>query len=241
VTHPRPELSLVLPCHNEDQLLPSTLDAVQVWLEASGRTYEVLVSDDSSTDRTTAIVRERMAHWPLLRLVSADPHRGKGAALTRGFRAATGVYAAFIDADLEIPIENLGPLLEALDAGADVAIGSKRMGEDAKRRPLVRRMITGGYAAWVRACLGSRVRDHQAGLKALRLDRCRPLLERVRSAGWSWDTEFLVYVQQERLSIAERAISTRVIDRASRVDVLRDSIRMALDVLALRRRGIRVR
>jgi len=241
VPPPRPALSLVLPCHNEEKLLPSTLDVVRAWLDASGRTYEVLVSDDSSQDRTVAIVEQRAAGWPALRLVPAEPHHGKGAALRRGFRAAAGEYAAFIDADLEIPIENLGPLLEALDAGADVAIGSKRLGEEARRRPLARRLITGGYAAWVRLCLGSRLSDHQAGVKALRLDRCRPILARTRADGWSWDTEFLVYAQQERLVIAERPISTRIVDRASRVDVLRDSLRMASDVLALRRRGVRVR
>jgi len=241
VTSPRPALSLVLPCHDEEKLLPSTLDVVRDWLDASGLTYEVLVSDDSSTDRTPAIVRERMPAWPALRLVPPDPRRGKGAALTRGFAAAGGEYAAFIDADLEIPIENLGPLLAALDAGADIAIGSKRMKDDSLRRPLLRRLITGGYAAWVSLCLGSRVRDHQAGLKAMRLDRCRPVLGRVESTGWSWDTEFLVYAQQAGLAIEERGITTRVVDRASRVDVIRDSLRMGLDVLALRRRGVRVR
>lgn len=236
-----PPLSLVLPCHNEEKLLPSTLDDVRAWLDARGGPYEVIVSDDASTDRSTAIVRERAATWPALKLVVAGPGHGKGAALTAGFRAATCEWAAFLDADLEIPTENLGPLLEALAGGADIAIGSKRIGEEARRRPLLRRLITGGYAAWVRLCLGSRIRDHQAGVKAFRLARCRDVLARVQAPGWSWDTELLVYAQQAGLAIVECPISTRPVDRASKVDVIRDSLRMATDVLALRRRGVRVR
>ena len=241
MTEPRPELSLVIPCHNEEKLLPSSLAIIREHLDRLGRSYEVLVSDDSSTDRSVAIVREMAASWPQLRLVPSGPELGKGAALTRGFRCARGERAGFIDADLEIPVENLNALLEAIERGADVAIGSKQLGEEARRRPWIRRMITSGYGAWVSFCLGSRLRDHQAGIKLLRLDRCRGILERVEAHGWSWDTEMLVYAQQERLRIVECSITTRRVDRASKVDVLRDSLRMAWDVLDLRRRGVRIR
>jgi hypothetical protein len=235
-----PELSLILPCRNEEEVLGSTLEVVDRFLARRGHSYEILVSDDSSTDGTAGVAAEYARRNLGVRVVPAAAERGKGAALSRGFAAAHGQWAAFLDADLEIPVENLSSLLKALEEGADIAIGSKRIGSDSKRRSSIRRLITAGYAAWVRIWLGSRLSDHQAGAKALRLDRCRSVLERIRSTGWSWDTEMLVYAQQEGLRITECPITTRPTNRASRVHVLRDPLRMAWEVVRLRTRGVRV-
>ena len=102
-------------------------------------------------------------------------------------------------------------------------------------------MLTGCYTAWVRLMLGSRLGDHQAGAKALRMDRCRAVLGRVKSPGWSWDTEMLIYAQQEGLRIRECAVTTQRQDRASRLQVFRDSIRVGRDVVRLRRQGNQLR
>jgi glycosyltransferase involved in cell wall biosynthesis len=236
-----PLLSVVLPCHNEEPVLASTLEELERYLTRRGVPFEILVSDDSSTDATARVAEEFAARSPAVRLVPRAAERGKGAALTRGFRAARGLRAAFLDADLEIPVENLELLLAALDEGADVAIGSKLLGAAAAKRPLLRRLLTRGFSSWVRLWLASGLSDHQAGIKAFRLERCRPALARVRAHGWIWDTELLVYAQQAGLAIREVPITTRQVDRPSRLSVLRDALRMARDVVALRLRGVRVR
>jgi glycosyltransferase involved in cell wall biosynthesis len=236
-----PEISLILPCRNEERFLRSTLDEVGRFLASYGRSFEILVSDDSSTDASKAIAEDYARGHPEVRIIPGAPARGKGAALSRGFAAARGTYAAFLDADLEIPVENLRQLFAALDEGADIAIGSKSIGSTGRQRPFVRRMLTGCYTAWVKLMLGSRLGDHQAGAKALCMDRCRAVLGRVKSPGWSWDTEMLIYAQQEGLRIRECAVTTQRQDRASRLQVFRDSIRVGRDVVRLRRRGNRLR
>jgi glycosyltransferase AglD len=236
-----PEFSLIIPCRNEEDLIAGTLTVVEEWLRRHVESYEILVSDDSSTDRSTQVVTEYAMRSTRVRLIPGDIARGKGAALRRGFAAARGGIAAFLDADLEIPVENLGTLLEAVSAGADIAIGSKSLARKDHDRTLARRLITWGYTTWVRVWLGSRLSDHQAGIKALRMDRCRQIVARVRNTGWTWDTEFLVYAQQERLVIRECPIETVESARPTRVQVVRDSLRMARDVMLLALRGVRVR
>jgi hypothetical protein len=222
-------------------LLRSTLETVERYLAGLVRSHEILVSDDSSTDGSARVAEEFARGTAAVRLVRGGAERGKGAALRRGFRAARGRYAAFLDADLEIPAENLGGLFAALDAGADIAIGSKTIGEEARRRPPLRRLFTLGYTTLVRLLLGSRLGDHQAGIKAFRMDRCRPIFDLVRADGWIWDTEVLVHAQRVGLVVRECPITTRAVRRPSRLSVFRDSIRMARDVLRLRLRGVKVR
>jgi glycosyltransferase involved in cell wall biosynthesis len=236
-----PDFSLVIPCRNEEALIGGTLLAVEDWLRGHVADYEILVSDDSSTDRSATVVTEYAVGSPQVRLIRGDAARGKGAALSRGFAAARGRIAGFLDADLEIPVENLGTLLEAIRAGADVAIGSKSLARQDRERSPLRRLITWGYSTWVRLWLGSKLSDHQAGIKAMRLDRCRAILARVQNHGWTWDTEFLVYAQQERLVIRECPIETVESARPTRVQVVRDSLRMAGDVVRLALRNVRVR
>ena len=86
----RPELSVVVPAYNEERRLPPSLDRIREYLTARELTYEVLVADDGSRDRTPELVSQRAQGWPQLRLVTLPENRGKGAAVQAGMLAATG-------------------------------------------------------------------------------------------------------------------------------------------------------
>lgn len=203
----RPELSIVLPAHNEANQIAASIHRVDSFVRQLPFSYEILVGDDGSTDGTAAVV-EKLA-YSRVRVVQR-PWRGKGAILTSSFQAARGTqYVGFLDADLEIDIGYLSPMLDILEQGCDAAIASKNARpEYARNRPLIRRVATGGFNQLVRLLFGTGLRDHQAGLKLFRAACLRAVLPQITSTGWLWDTEVLVRLLKRGYTIREVPVST---------------------------------
>src|SRR6185295_11191694 len=94
-------LSIVIPAYNEERRLPSTLDVILAWLDAaSHQDAELLIVDDGSTDGTAAVVENRAAGEPRLRLLRNPGNRGKGYAVRHGMLEAKGDWILSTDADL---------------------------------------------------------------------------------------------------------------------------------------------
>ena len=105
-------VSFIVPAHNEERLLGSTLDALNAAARAIGQPHEVLVVDDASTDRTAATARERGARVVSVNLRHISAVRNAGAA------ASTGDYLIFVDADTLVDQSVVAAALRALDGGA---------------------------------------------------------------------------------------------------------------------------
>jgi glycosyltransferase involved in cell wall biosynthesis len=221
-------LSVVVPARNESRLIARSLDRLRRVLGATDVSYEIVVSDSASTD-TTAVIVERLA-WPQVRLVRNDLP-GKGRALTSGMTSARGHFIGFIDADLEIDPNFLLPLLDAVRADADFAIGVKTLPDP--RRSRLRRAATFCYNAIIRRVLGTPFSDHQAGLKLFRAEWIRPLLPKIMSEGWFWDTEVLFALHRAGARSAEVGVRT-VRHRASQVSFFRVSFELLIEGVRLR-------
>ena len=113
-----PYLTVVIPAYNEARRLPLFLQRVVAYLDQSGRSYEVLVVDDGSQDRTAQAVELVAHHSPQVRLIQLTCNAGKGAAVRRGMQAARGTFQLFVDADGATAIEELARLESALTAAS---------------------------------------------------------------------------------------------------------------------------
>jgi dolichyl-phosphate beta-glucosyltransferase len=204
-------LSIVIPAYNEERRLPSTLDTVFAWLDASPyRDTEVLVVDDGSTDSTAPLVEARALHESRLRLVRNPGNRGKGYAVRHGMLAAQGDWILFSDADLSAPIAELPKLLAAAQAkNSAVVIGS---------RALDRSLIGVHQSQWrelsgvffnrlMRLITGLPFADTQCGFKLFRRDAALRIFPRQRLDGFSFDVEDLFIAQS--LGIATSEIPVR--------------------------------
>jgi dolichyl-phosphate beta-glucosyltransferase len=129
------ELSLIIPAFNESQRIGLTLQRVHQFLAARPASFEIIVVDDGSTDNTVALVTALAGELPGLRVLCSPVNRGKGHAVRLGMRAARGRIRVFSDADGSTPIDELDPLLQALAAGADIAIGSRYLAASRVTRP----------------------------------------------------------------------------------------------------------
>lgn len=180
----------MIPVFNESRRLPGTLAAVVDHLREVGGEWELVVSDDGSTDDTYAVAAAVARDEPRVRLVRHPVNRGKGHAVRVGVAATRGDRVLLCDADLATPIDELARLQAALDAGFDAAIGS-RGPAFAVARPPVRRVLSDVGSRLIRAVALPGTVDTQCGFKLFRGDRARAAFARASVDGWAFDIEVL--------------------------------------------------
>ncbi|HEX5838093.1 MAG TPA: glycosyltransferase, partial [Anaerolineales bacterium] len=120
----KPFLSIIIPAYNEENRLPGTLEQVYRFLEKQSFPYEVVVVENGSVDRTYAIAREFSERHESFHAIQ-NKARGKGRAIQRGVQEARGEYLFMCDADLSMPIEEVGKFIPPQLPDVDVAIASR--------------------------------------------------------------------------------------------------------------------
>lgn len=242
-------LSIVIPARNEEHRLPrlfATLSngGLQAVRRAGLQVEEILVVDDSSSDRTAQLVAEQALLDPRVRLVRPARGRGKGAAVREGMLTVAAPWALVMDADLATPLDEIAALTRALEAGADVAIGSRGLAQSTivVHQPRHRELAGKSFNLLVRLATGLRYRDTQCGFKLFRVATARPLFETQRTEGFAFDVEILLDARRRGLTVAEVPVRW-VDDPLTRVRFARASVEMTLDLfrITLRDRWRRMR
>jgi dolichyl-phosphate beta-glucosyltransferase len=229
-----PVLSFVIPAYNEERRLGPTLSATSAYLDARGLAAEVIVVDDGSSDGTVAVVQEHAARDPRIRVIAQGRNRGKGAAVRAGMLAATGARVLFMDADLATPLEELVKLEAALDAGADVAIGSRGLSTsqlEVRQHPL-REAMGRSFNLMVRALAVGGFNDTQCGFKLFSRAAAHTLFGEAQVDRFAFDVEILL-LARGRFQVAEVPVRWRHVEQ-SKISPLRDASRMAYDLVKLR-------
>ena len=208
-TDRQPALSFIVPAYNEEARLGDSLVRLIGFSERQPYSVEIIVVDDGSADGTAALARDaggQLAANVSLRVIQHERNRGKGAAVRTGALAAAGGTILYIDADLATSPEETPKLLEALDAGADVAIGSRVRpggGDMRASQPAWRRIGGRLFALVRRRLLLADVEDTQCGFKAFRRSAAQALFSRQQLDGWTFDAELLYLAQRLGLSVRQ--------------------------------------
>lgn len=134
-----PYLSLVIPCYNEQESVPTLLNRVEAALLKTGKPFEVLIIDDGSTDQTPHLLAESMRRYSWLRVIRMARNTGQSAGFEAGFAAARGQVLATIDADLQNDPEEIPRLLPMLE-GVDMVTGWRKERQDTAFRRWQSRM-----------------------------------------------------------------------------------------------------
>ncbi len=237
-----PRISIVIPAYNEAARIEGTLERVVGCVKRDGWDAEVLVVDDGSTDETVDIVQHWMAKHPFLHLSKNPGNRGKGFSVRNGLLQSAGEYVMFTDADLSAPIEEATRLFEALDAGADVAIGSRWLDKQRQivQQPLYRRFF-GRCFNWVtRKIMGLPYRDTQCGFKAFKREAAQTIFRLQTIERWGFDPEILFIARKLKLKVAEVPV-TWGHDERSRISYLKDGMKMLEEMAQIRGNSMRGR
>jgi len=233
----RSGVSIVIPAYNEEQRLPHTLNELRQYREAFAGDFEVLVVDDGSTDGTAALIRSLAAAMPWVSVLQL-PHRGKGAAVRAGMLAARNERVVLCDADLSMPVNQFNRLLDAIDRGCDVAVGSRALpGSHLYEDPLKRRIMSKVFNFLVRTLVIGGLKDTQCGFKAFKRSVARDLFVRQTIDGFSFDVEIL-YLARKREYIVEEIAIDWYFDANSRVRAGHDTLHMVGDLVRIRMKTV---
>jgi glycosyltransferase involved in cell wall biosynthesis len=235
-----PLLTIVIPAYNEESRLPATLTRVSEALELRGEPYEVLVVVNGSTDRTAEVVKRAATCDGNVRLIVTQL-RGKGRAVKIGIGEARGDRIVFADADLSTPIEEVIALADRLDERHQVVIAS-REGSGARRvgEPYVRHLMGRVFNLLVQVLAVRGIQHTQCGFKAFTRQCAQDVFRRQRIVGFGFDVEVLYLARRLGYGIKEVPVTWEYA-ASSRVDPVKDTIRMFRDVLAVRWNDLRGR
>ena len=232
--------SFIIPAYNESERLTVSLPKVLEYVSRNQLPSEIIVVNDGSRDDTAGIVRRFAVTNPIIRLLENPGNRGKGYSVRNGMLHAHGDVMLFTDADLSSPIGEASKLFAALEQGADVAIGSRwlRAELQTERQPWYRQLYGRMFNLALRIVLGLRYRDTQCGFKAFTRSAVQTIFTRQRIERWGFDPELLFLADKFKLKTAEVPVEWAH-DHRSKINPLRDGIKMGVEVLRVRWNDLR--
>lgn len=230
-------LSVVIPAYNEEQRLPPTLRDALSYLQTQPYEWEILVSNDGSTDRTADVVAEFTKMDRRIQLLGSSTNYGKGSAVRRGMLAARGEYRLFMDADGSTKLREVERLLSATRAGAQVAFGSRALESDEVTIDARwYRRYPGRIFNWcVNRILGLGLADTQCGFKLFSASAADLLFPLQETPGFGFDLEVLYLAKKRGFTLAEVPVNWANVP-GSKVSVLRDGLKMLRDAIRIRHR-----
>ncbi len=199
---PSPRLSVVVPAFNEARVLEQHLLQLATQLAGRAESFEILCVDDGSRDGSAEILARLGSKVRTLRHGS---NLGKGAAVRSGALEARGERIVFLDADLSTDLAGLEPLLAALDAGAEVALGSRRVpgATIAQRQPPAREFMGRVFSRLARLLIAPEVLDFTCGFKGFRREAAQAIFSRARVDRWAFDAEVVAIAKARGLKIVQ--------------------------------------
>jgi glycosyltransferase AglD len=227
-----PAISVVMPAHNEEQLLAETVSCVADGLRADGTPFEIVVVENGSTDRTWTLAQQLAELHPELRAIQT-PRADYGLALRTGFLAARGESIVSFDVDF-YDLAFLKAAVARLDEpdGPTIVVGSKRGAGAVDTRSRARRLVTATFSSILKYGFGLQVSDTH-GVKALRRAPLVAIIERCEFGTDLFDTELILLAERAGLATAELPVTVEE-RRPARSSIARRIPRTLLNLIKLR-------
>jgi len=228
-------LSLIIPAYNEEKIIRNTLQKVTSYLKDKKHSWEVIVVDDGSKDKTSKIVSS--VKNKSIRLVRLPKNKGKGAALKAGVNAAKGEFIIYSDADLSVPITNIEKFLNLLKKENDVVIGSRRIkdAEIAVHQPWVRETMGRVFTLLTKLVLLMDISDFTCGFKGFKKIAAKEIFSKSEIDRWAYDSEILFLAKIKGYKIEQAPIvwenreDTRVVLKNVVFETLKDLFKIRVN------------
>lgn len=228
------EVSLIIPAYNEEKRIIHTIDHVLRFMGEHFNSYEVIVVDDGSIDRTVKILTKYKNRH--LKIISQGENRGKGQAIKTGMLHAKGQYIFFTDADLPYPLEGMLTAIKVFrTTGTHLVIGSRDLYKEKCDipYPLYRKVMSKIFSLFINVVLGLGIPDTQCGFKGFTNDTAKHIFPLVTIEGFGFDFEVLYIAKKYKLKIESIPVNLSH-SEGSKVNIFSDSIKMVRDALKVR-------
>jgi len=235
------EITIVIPAYNEESNISSTLEDIKLYIEKSDYSYELIIVDDGSSDKTVEIASSHKDSFDSFSLIENRKNRGKGYSVKQGMLRAKGKYVLFMDADNSTRIDQIEKLIQAIDGGNDVAIGSRRVpgAQIDTSQPFYRIFLGNIYIILSKILIGSSVSDYNCGFKLYKNEVVDCLFKPLTMNNWSFDSELIYLVKKYNLKIKEVPVRWEDKQKTSKVKPLRDGINSLLSLIKIRINAIK--
>lgn len=226
-------LSLIIPTFNEEQRIGKSLASAIEYFEKQDYSYEIIVVDDGSKDKTETEVGK----FPTSVLfLNQKQNFGKGAAIRRGMLEASGEIRIFSDADFSTPIYEVPKLIEKINSGADICIGSRALDYSMikKHQPFYREFMGKTFNKFVQAMFFKGIKDTQCGFKGFKAEAAEKVFSLAKINGFSFDVELLYIARIFNLKVEQVSVEWYN-DNRSKVNPIFDSLKMIFELLKIKR------
>jgi glycosyltransferase involved in cell wall biosynthesis len=221
-----PDLSVVIPVRNESANVDPLCEELVASLDVSGRTFEVILIDDGSTDDTFARLAAQQEREPRIRVIRFRRNFGQTAAFAAGFAYARGRYIVTSDGDLQNDPRDIARMVDLIEQGHDIVCGWRK---DRKDPFLTRRLPSMLANQLISRATGVRLHDYGCSLKVFRAEVVKPL----RLYGEMH--RFLPAIASEMgVSIEETVVNHRARRHGKSKYGLSRTVRVMLDLLTVK-------
>lgn len=224
------KISVCIPMYNEEKIISDTIARLGAYMAENFEDYEIIFSDDGSTDNCRGIVEA--ASDEHIRAVGCDVNKGKGAAVRNGVLNADGDVIIFTDCDLAYGPHVIKTAVEKFvsEPDTDIVVGSRNLDKSGyDGYTFTRKIASKAYIKCLALVAGFKLTDSQCGFKAFRKETAHAVFKTCEVNGFAFDFEVLI--KANKLGAKIREMPVRVINHhTSKVNVLRDSIKMLRDV-----------
>jgi dolichyl-phosphate beta-glucosyltransferase len=228
------DISVILPGYRAGKLAIDSVKELEATLAGTSYSFEIIVVDDGSHD--IAPIWPESFNKPSIRLLSLPANQGKGGAVRAGMLAANGKVRIFTDIDLPYELDLFGEIARLiLVRGFHVVIGDRTLSGSSYALDigLLRRLASAVFSTFVGRLVTGGFFDTQCGLKGFRADVAEEVFKLGQLRGFSFDVELIYLCLIYRLDIKRIPVRLRN-NETSSVNVIRDSIKMFLDVLSIK-------
>ncbi|MBN2301029.1 MAG: glycosyltransferase [Lentisphaerae bacterium] len=200
-------LSVVMPAYNLGHTIADNIQRVHALLN-NHVPFEIVVINDGSTDLTALELAAAASRNPSLLIVNLAHNIGKGGALKRGFEASQGSHILFLDADMDLPPEQMSGFFKIMeDENADVVIGSKRHPDSVLEYPMIRKLASAVYFGLVKLLVGLPIHDTQTGIKLFKRSALEWAMPRMLVKRFAFDLELLAIIHEKNFRVAEAPVT----------------------------------
>lgn len=238
-----PYLSVVIPAYNEEtNIRLGTLDKVSRYLDHQSYSWEAIIVNDGSSDKTGFLIEEFIRTNKGFRYID-NPHQGKAATVITGVLSAKGTYVLFSDLDQATPLKEIEKLLPWFEKGCDVVIGSRK--DRREGAPILRKFMARGFMFLRTFILGLKgISDTQCGFKAFKKEVARTIFKRLELYGNNktvsgamvtagFDIEVLFLAKTLGYTIKEVPVEWHYVE-TRRVNPITDSWQGLMDIVRIR-------
>ncbi len=234
----RPSVDIVIPVLNEERALPLCIATLRGFLaDAIPNPWGIVIADNGSDDRTPEVGQALANEYSEVSYVRLE-QRGRGRALRKTWLDSHADLVSYMDVDLSTGLEAFPPMVNALEEGYDLAVGSRlARGATVSKRKLQREITSRGYNLLIKAMFMTRFSDAQCGFKGLTREAALVLVPHVVDQAWFFDTELLLIAEKRGFWIKDIPVAWAD-DPDTRVKVLKTAADDVKGLLRLRFGGL---